>query len=182
MMPAFVLSFALLATVGVGGFVGDEARNPSASSFIAIETQSATVPSEPMSLSATPGILRVSLYWDSPVSDGGSSIVSYNVYRAGPIVGVSVEYKLIKTVQTEAYMDYSVQGNRTYYYRITAVNSAGEGPPSDSISVTPKLDPYHGYNYVPPLEPEGGIPTIATIAIVAAIMGAVLFLFFSRAD
>ena len=39
-------------------------------------------------------------------------------------------------VATTNYLDYSIQQNETYYYKITAVNSLGEGNFSNEISIS----------------------------------------------
>ncbi len=179
-VSAVVLSFVLLATVGTGGATSDGIDDIADVSSLAYGIQSGTVSSEPTGLTAISGVRRVALYWDPPLNDGGSPIVSYKVYRGGPSATVPSEYQFLRIVQVEAYMDYSVEGNRVYYYRVTAVNGLGEGPASDSISATPAPTPYQGYDYVPPIEPEGGLPTIAGVAVVIALMGLVLFFLFSR--
>lgn len=64
----------------------------------------------------------VTLSWTASVSSG---VVGYNVYR-GTVAGT---YSLLTTnarVTGTTYVDKSVQGGQTYYYVVTAVNSAGQ--------------------------------------------------------
>jgi fibronectin type 3 domain-containing protein len=82
----------------------------------------ASMPSAP-NLVATPGDGYVNLTWAPPVSTGGGSIVSYNIYRGGaPIVILA---KVAGNVLY--YNDTSVTNRVTYSYQVSANNTAGEG-------------------------------------------------------
>jgi hypothetical protein len=105
----------------------------------------------PTDLAAQSGDAQVSLSWGSPVGSGGAEATGYNVYEStapgheqgGPLNGA--------TPVTST--DYAVTGltNGTkYYFEVTAVNSAGEGAPSDEASATPAA---------PPSAPAAGSPT-----------------------
>jgi hypothetical protein len=87
-------------------------------------------PSEPAlagapSVSATINAAKtqVSLQWPVP-DNGGSDISAYNVYR---IAGAGAPVK-IGTVTQPSFNDTSFDSNATNKYRVTAINSAGEGP------------------------------------------------------
>ena len=82
----------------------------------------------PASPSATPqSANQVSLSW-TPVN--GAS--SYKVYK---LIGAAYNY--IGGTQTNSYLDSSnLVGGTTYYYKISANNSLGEGPMSSEIVVT----------------------------------------------
>jgi hypothetical protein len=68
--------------------------------------------------------------WDVPAYDGGTKIVSYKIYR-GTSPGNET---LLTTVGAMTTMNdgLSIVNETTYYYRISAVNSPGEGPKSNS--------------------------------------------------
>ncbi|HUV24231.1 MAG TPA: fibronectin type III domain-containing protein, partial [Methanomassiliicoccales archaeon] len=92
-----------------------------------------SVPSSPQNLNAVGGNGKVSLSWQTPSNDGGSSITSYKVYRGTS----SSTQSFIAQVSGLGYEDSSVVNGQTYYYRITAVNLAGEGSSTSTVSATP---------------------------------------------
>jgi fibronectin type 3 domain-containing protein/C1A family cysteine protease len=93
-----------------------------------------SVPSSPQNLDAVGGNGEVSLSWQTSLSDGGSPITGYRVYKGTS----SSTQSFLAQVSGLGYVDNSVVNGLTYYYRITAVNSAGEGPSSSIVSVTPQ--------------------------------------------
>jgi fibronectin type 3 domain-containing protein len=97
-----------------------------------------TVPSAPQFLTATSGDNQVSLNWGTPVSNGGSAITQYNVFRATTSGGT---YTNIANTSGLNYVDSSVSNGITYFYNVTAVNIAGEGPSSNEASATPSTVP-----------------------------------------
>jgi fibronectin type 3 domain-containing protein len=78
---------------------------------------------------------RIALAWDpSP----GESVIGYNVYRSETS---GCCHKKINTepVRQPQYTDTSVKAGKTYYYRVTAVNSKGEESSfSEEITAVPK--------------------------------------------
>src|SRR5437773_1332769 len=94
----------------------------------------ATPPDAPQGLTATAGDGTVDLAWSAPGSDGGSPITNYKIYRGGSSNGET----LLDTIgDVLSYTDTSVTNGNTYYYKVTAVNEVGEGPPSNEASATP---------------------------------------------
>ena len=95
-------------------------------------------PSAPTLVAATPGDKKVTLNWTEPSTDGGSAITNYTVYR-----GISEGNETILTTlgKTLSYVDLSVSNGNTYFYKVAAVNGAGEGPRSNSIKATPAIKP-----------------------------------------
>src|SRR5262249_47736907 len=92
----------------------------------------ASKPSAPTGLTATVSDGQVSLSWNP--STGASS---YNVKRADVSGG---PYTTIATgVVDTAYIDGNVVNDSTYYYVVSAVNSAGESPDSAEVSATPTV-------------------------------------------
>jgi titin len=111
------------------------------------------VPSEPINLVATSGDSFINISWNTPASDGGSPVTNYRIYR-GAISGG--ETFLIEMGDVLFYNDTSVTNGITYYYKVSAKNSEGEGPLSIEISDMPTglplspqdLQAYSGDSYV----------------------------------
>jgi fibronectin type 3 domain-containing protein len=91
------------------------------------------VPYAPLNLTADSGFGYVQLTWEEPESDGGAPITNYRIYR-GTTSGSEVFLVMIGNITT--YNDTDVLPGVTYYYRVSAVNIAGEGPLSNQASVT----------------------------------------------
>ncbi len=91
------------------------------------------VPSAPQNLSATAGNASVSLSWTAPTIGGPS--FTYNVYRST----TSGTEALVKPgVTTTSYTDSGLSNGTTYFYKVTAVNSVGEGSQSGEASAMPQ--------------------------------------------
>nr|WP_246027810.1 MULTISPECIES: glycoside hydrolase family 6 protein [Paenibacillus] len=90
-----------------------------------------TVPAAPASLTATAGNGQVSLTWSA-----STGATSYNVKRATTAGG---PYTTIATgVTATSYTNTSLTNGTTYYYVVSAVNSAGESTNSTQASATPQ--------------------------------------------
>ncbi len=96
-------------------------------------------PSSPGSLTATAGNAQASLTWSA-----SSGAASYNVKRATASGG---PYTQIAAPTATSYADTSLANGTTYYYVVSAINSAGEGANSAQVSATPQAP------VVPPLAP-----------------------------
>ncbi len=96
----------------------------------------------------------VVLDWDAP-DNGGAAIDKYNIYRKNE-AGV---YQLIGSVNGDvtSYKDTGLENGKEYFYYVTAVNPAGEGPESDPVSATP----------------EEGMDMMLIIVIVIVVLAAV---------
>src|SRR5947199_3825661 len=97
-----------------------------------------TPPSAPQNLAATGGNAQVTLTWQAPASDGGSPITNYKIYRG---LAPTTETLLATVGNVLTYTDTSVTNGVTYYYQVSAVNGAGEGPRSNEASATPSPPP-----------------------------------------
>jgi fibronectin type 3 domain-containing protein len=81
----------------------------------------------PTGLNASASGNTITLTWNSV-----SGASSYKVYRSGSSSG---SYTSLNTASSASYTDSGLAAG-TYYYKVSAVSSAGEGPQSSSASVT----------------------------------------------
>ena len=98
----------------------------------------AAVPTMPRSLAAAAGHNEITLTWAAPVSDGGSPITGYRVYRA---TSAGAETLLSTVGAVLSYTDPGLTKDQAYYYEVSAVNAVGEGPKSNEASATPTAPP-----------------------------------------
>jgi fibronectin type 3 domain-containing protein len=91
-----------------------------------------TVPDAPTGLQGDPGLREIDLSWAIPY-DGGSAITGYNVYRGTASGGQDLE--LVAEGVDLPYTDADLDDSTTYYYSVSAVNAAGEGARSETITV-----------------------------------------------
>jgi len=107
----------------------NSAGRSSRSNEVTATTQAPTIPSTPTGLSARAlGSTSIELTW-YPV-DGATS---YRIYSP-PTAGSQTGFALIDTVTTNTYIDSLVNPGQTWYYRVSAVNIAGESHQSSSVS------------------------------------------------
>ena len=96
-------------------------------------------PPPPTGLSATPVPDAIALSWDGPPS--GVSVTGYRVERRNRKGG---EYAVVIDDTGSAgagYTDSTATSDGKYYYRVTALNSAGESSPSYPVSAGPPGQP-----------------------------------------
>ena len=96
-------------------------------------------PPPPTGLSATPVPAAIALSWDGPPS--GVSVTGYRVERRNREGG---EYAVVIDDTGSAgagYTDSTATSDGKYYYRVTALNSAGESRPSYPVSAGPPGQP-----------------------------------------
>src|SRR5205809_158605 len=113
-------------------------EGPKSNEASATPTAPATPPGAPQGLGATAGDATVTLTWSAPNSNGGSPITNYRIYRGTSSNGETLK-ATIGNVLT--YTDTTVTNGVTYYYQVSAVNAAGEGPRSNEASATPSPPP-----------------------------------------
>jgi fibronectin type 3 domain-containing protein len=92
----------------------------------------AAPPAAPASLSASAGAGQVLLFW--PASVGAAT---YNVYR-GTSPGGESATPIATGLTTTSFTDGGLTNGTTYYYRVSAVNSLGEGGKSPEALATPQ--------------------------------------------
>jgi fibronectin type 3 domain-containing protein len=99
-------------------------------------TRNILVPPTPQNLTAQPGNGKVTLSWD-PVSD--LDLAKYRIYRGQTSWNITLLDSVVASSPPDTfYVDNSVHNDSTYYYYITAVDSAGNvSGNSDTVSVTP---------------------------------------------
>lgn len=71
----------------------------------------------------------ITVCWSAPASVGSGPILSYKIYRGD---WGAETYLATVSGSTLCFQDTSVPMWTYYYYRVTAVNAAGEGPPSNN--------------------------------------------------
>jgi hypothetical protein len=113
----FVIYMFFVSVMGCGGGVpgGNNGGSPQ-------------IPSAPTALKATAANGQVALSWT-----GNTSATGYKVKRGSASGG---PYALLKASTLTSYADASVSMGSTYYYVVTAYNSAGESGNSNEASAT----------------------------------------------
>jgi len=101
---------------------------------------SATAPSAPTSLSATPGSTQVALAWSAPSDDGGLSITDYIVQYKETSSGTWSTFNDGTSTNTNATVTSLTNGTQ-YDFRVAAVNSVGIGTYSSVVTATPTVTP-----------------------------------------
>ena len=102
-------------------------------------------PSEPRGFWSQGGNQTITLRWSTPSYDGGAIITNYTIYRgdtAGSLVLIDMMGAVIQ------YTDTGLTNGHTYYYKIAAVNSAGEGNFSTIEWMYPRTTPPAPLNLV----------------------------------
>lgn len=77
---------------------------------------------------------HIKIKWSAPISNGGSPIVGYDIERRDRQTGRWIKLNK-EPCRHQEYYDDRVQEGRQYEYRVTAVNAAGPGKPSDTSHV-----------------------------------------------
>jgi hypothetical protein len=129
-----------------------------------------TVPSTPLSFKVTSATNQVILQWTAPADDGGSSILTYEVYRSAN----SGDWTKIGSVTagTLSYVDSTGTSGASYSYYVVAINSVGKGISTTPIKVNSD-------------DTSGGSPNNTMIFVIIGIVAvviimALLFLFMKR--
>jgi outer membrane protein assembly factor BamB len=118
----------------------------------------------PRNFTATSGEGKVTLSWVAPADNGGSNIVSYQIYRA--VQGGSSSLLATVNGSNLTYVDDSGTANTNYSYYVVPVNASGAGPASDSAIAAPKAIPVASDNTILYV----GIAVLVLIVIAAVAM------------
>ena len=114
----------LTHTVSGGDYPGD-GDVPSVTVIIPVEG----APSAPRNLSAEGGNERVTLSWEAPANDGGSSITRYQVrYR----VAGTENYGSWRSVTGTSTTVTGLDNGTSYQFQVRAVNGVSPGPPAET--------------------------------------------------
>jgi parallel beta-helix repeat protein len=90
-------------------------------------------PGTPINTSVTADGSTNYLKWNKPQSDGGSPITNYRIYRG---TAKGAETFLIEIGNVTYYNDSTISRGVIYYYKVSAVNEAGEGAVSEGVSIS----------------------------------------------
>ena len=107
-----------------------------------VQTGTASAPGSPTGLSATPiSASQINLSWTAPSNNGGAAVTGYKVERS--LHGGSTWSTTVADTgsASTSYSDTGLQSGTTYTYRVSAVNSAGTGTPSNTASATTSAAP-----------------------------------------
>uniref|UniRef100_A0A0N5AQN4 non-specific serine/threonine protein kinase n=1 Tax=Syphacia muris TaxID=451379 RepID=A0A0N5AQN4_9BILA len=118
-----------------------------------INTESPVLAKDPFGVPGKPGkpqavdhdVDHIEIQWEIPKDDGGNPVMHYEVERKDVKTGRWIKINTSPVKGTSFYDD-RVQKGRTYEYRVTAVNKAGSGKPSDSsgpITAKPMFEAPH---------------------------------------
>ncbi|HME53931.1 MAG TPA: PQQ-binding-like beta-propeller repeat protein [Candidatus Lokiarchaeia archaeon] len=99
-------------------------------------------PSAPQNLQASVGNGQITLAWQAPANDGGSAVTNFTIYQG---IMPGSESSIASTNDT-TYTSTGMVNGKTYYFKVSAVNWAGEGPRTTEVQATPATIPG------PPLE------------------------------
>lgn len=103
--------------------------------LISCTINTTTVPSPPRNLTVTYNPIPIRyLTWEEPSSNGGSTILYYNIYRK---ITDSGSYNLAGTTTNFYFYDNLGSPDDKYCYKVTAVNSIGESLPSNEACIAP---------------------------------------------
>ena len=87
-----------------------------------------TVPTIPVSVTATPGTGNATLSWQAPVSNGGSAITGYSVGRDGTDSTGAGPWSTVDPAGTTSRVFNNLVSGQTYHLYVAAINSVGTGP------------------------------------------------------
>ncbi|MCK5396749.1 MAG: fibronectin type III domain-containing protein [Thermoplasmata archaeon] len=91
-----------------------------------------TVPDAPINLQAIAGVDYVYLSWEPPVDNGGSTVISYSLYRGSD----TNTMELLDSMTSLYHNDTGPSALETYYYAVSATNSVGGGTLSEAVKAT----------------------------------------------
>lgn len=99
------------------------------------------VPGVPQGPSALPGDSQVTVNWNPPASNGGSTITGYKIYRS---TSTGAETLLASPAGTgTTYTDLTTVNSTPYFYKVSAVNAVGESVLSSEVTATPVPAPIY---------------------------------------
>ena len=160
--------FYVVSAVNSGG------ESANSSEVSATPSAPLTAPATPTGLHATGGNAQVSLSWSA-----STSAASYNVKRSTANGGPYNTAVASPTVTN--YTDTTVSNGTTYYYVVSAVNSAGQSANSAQASATPAIPTANVTITINPAQTKAISPYIYGINFHSGVTGAPPQLTFDRA-
>ena len=118
----------------------DDSSNDETLTSAATVAVAATVPSEPLSLTVTPGsqIQELDASWQAPSSNGGSAVTGYKVQWKEATGSWHTESDVsLATVTGTTHTITALTGGVEYAVRVIASNDVGDGPASAEAAETP---------------------------------------------
>ncbi len=118
----------------------------------------------PRDFTATPGENKVTLSWTVPADNGGSGIVSYEIFRA--VQGGSPSLLATVSGSNHTYVDITGTVGTNYTYYVVSMNTEGAGPSSTSEVASPQaalVAPDNTMLYV-------GVIIVVLVVVVAAAL------------
>ena len=103
-----------------------------------INEMNADPPGAPRNLVAAAGNGNIVLSWSVPASDGGSTITGYKIWWGTTSGALSL---LTTTGKVLTYTKTGLTNGQNYYFKVSAVNAAGEGALSSEVYATPATVP-----------------------------------------
>jgi YD repeat-containing protein len=98
-----------------------------------------SVPDAPTQITATAIVNRkIAVEWTPPGNSGSGSVTAYKLYRTTAPLN-TFELVTTTTASSLAYTDTNLAYNTTYLYRVSAVNSSGEGALSNIATATTNI-------------------------------------------
>ncbi|MFG2846764.1 PKD domain-containing protein [Kitasatospora sp. NPDC048296] len=128
-----------------------------------------TAPGAPTGLTATAGNGQATLNWTAPTSNGGVDINAYRVYR-GTASGGETQLTTGGCSALGVVLsctDTGLTNGQTYYYKVSAVNSIGEGAQSTEASARPGGCPPQQLLGNPGFETGTAAPWTATSGVIS---------------
>ena len=104
---------------------------------ITVELFRVTAPGAPRNLNATPnGATQITLTWTSPASNGGRATSGYKI-EVSSNAGTSWANLVANTASTATtYNHTGLSAGTTRHYRVSAINTVGTGPVSNTANAT----------------------------------------------
>ncbi len=121
-------------------------------SYKYLRFEPATVPDPPTNLGATPLNGCLSLTWDAPANNGGREIIGYKISTDNGS-SWTVTYSIYNPRNV-----YDLTNGASYTVLVRAFNEIGDGPVSDSITVTLPVPTYTIKGSIKDRDTNSGIP------------------------